>query len=199
MAYKKRKEELSKTRNLILKEIRKNFPAAFAEYTGHSLEEQHKGIVVVQYGTMGPDFFLKNANSKAFLEIAMEVEKRCIPQKKAYYSVTFWWDGGNKLEQIIDEQDVLLTRTSLKAIKKLEVKLDCEIKDKGVRVMRIGKYDAPYRVYETTNNDFLVVSLMNGAVVQMKELPIETKPMRKCFFVGAVNFYTPHSNDFKRE
>ena len=194
-----KKETISKTRKEIVKEIKKDFPLAFEMYTENKLEPQHKGIVVVQYGLLGPDFYFQNANSKAFLEIAMDMSHRTIPQKKVFYSETFWWDGGKKLESILGDQSVLETRAALKSIKKLEEKLGCEITDKGVRVMRIGRYDAPYRIYKTSNEDYLVVSLMNGAVVQMKELPRETKLLKKSMFVGAVNFYTPHSNNFRRE
>lgn len=194
-----KKEPISKTRKEIVKEIKKNFPLAFEMYTENKLEEQHKGIVVVQYGVFGPDFYFHNANSKTFLEIAMDMRHRIVPQKKVFYSETFWWGGGKKLEPILDDQRVLNTFDCLKAIKKLEAKLNCQIADKGIKIFKIGRYDAPYRIYKTTNEDYLVVSLMNGAVVQMKELPRETKPMRKCFFVGAVNFFTPHANNFKRE
>lgn len=179
--------------------LKRNFPAAFEEITGHSLEEQHKGIVVIQYGMYGPDIYFKNANNNAFLEAAIDSPNKCMPQKKVFYSETFWWDGGKKLHSIIDGQDVLSMNVSLKAMMKLGGKLGIDVEDKGIRVMKINKYDVPCRIYETSDDKYLVVSLMNGAVVQMDKLPQKTKDLKKFLFVGSVGFFNVHATNFKRE
>ena len=188
--FKSSADEKFMTRDERFAEFEKKPKKVYLRETTQSLEDSVSGLCIVQIGSYPYTFEIYvNPDTKLRCEnVAMFSQKRITKGMETIYaSKTYWLEMG-KVHELLTSESCLIFAECDKVAKFIAMKRGMNIQFLGDKMIDFGKGNHPYRVF-IIDQDFLIMSLLNGAVFKtsVNDMP-EMKPLKDRFYIKEVLF-----------